>query len=52
MLGYKVEEVTRMQEIVYFSAQDAHDREDEESQKYLLMVADLLEGLIEEGHID
>jgi hypothetical protein len=51
MLGYKLEEVTRMQEIVYYSAQDAQDNEDEESYKYLKMTADLLEGLIQEGHI-
>jgi hypothetical protein len=51
MLGYTLEEVTRMQEIVGYSAQDAHDNQDEESYKYLTMTSDLLEGLIQEGHI-
>jgi hypothetical protein len=52
MLGYKLEEVTRMQEIIYFSAQDSWDKQDQESYKYLRMTADLLEGLIQEGHIE
>lgn len=52
MLGYKLEEVTRMQEIVYYSVQDAYENNDEESYKYLKMTADLLEGLIQEGHIE
>lgn len=51
LMGYTENDINRMNEIVLYSREDAVNGGDEESAKWLGIVSDLLEGLLEEGRI-
>jgi len=50
-MQYTKQDLTRMQEIIAYSAQDAHDNQDKETYRWLTETIGLLEGLIEKAVI-
>ena len=51
LMQYTKQDLTRMQEIIAYSAQDAHDNQDKETYRWLTETIGLLEGLIEKAVI-